>query len=42
MKRIALFITENQILKLKEIANGRPISELIRQAIDEFILKNNL
>jgi metal-responsive CopG/Arc/MetJ family transcriptional regulator len=37
MKRVALFLTESQIERLKAIADGRKVSELIRQAIEEFL-----
>lgn len=37
MKRIALFITHDQWNRLNTLARGRSVSELIRQAIDEFL-----
>jgi predicted DNA-binding protein len=37
MKRTAIFLSEDQIARLKAIAKGRTISELIRQAIEEFL-----
>lgn len=37
MKRIAVFLTEIQIARLKSVANGRPVAELIRQAMDEYL-----
>lgn len=32
-----MFIPDNQIARLKAVAKGRTISELIRQAIEEFL-----
>lgn len=37
MKRVAIFLAENQIIRLKSVANGRPVAELIRQAVDEYL-----
>jgi predicted DNA-binding protein len=39
MKRIALFVTNEQWDRLSALARGRPVSELIRQAIDEFLTR---
>lgn len=39
MKRTSLFFSEVQLRELQRLATkrGRPVSELIRQALDEFI-----
>ena len=37
MKRTAIFLTDEQIERLKRLARGRTISELIREAIDEYL-----
>ena len=37
MRRLAIFLTEIQISRLKSVANGRPVAELIRQAVDEYL-----
>lgn len=41
MRRIALFVPGNYMDELKKIAGGRPVSELIRQAILEYITKHS-
>lgn len=37
MKRTAIFLTTEQMERLKRLARGRTISELIREAIDEYL-----
>ena len=37
MKRTAIFLTHHQIERLKLLARGRTVSELIREAIDEYL-----
>ena len=37
MKRTAVFLTLEQVERLKRLARGRTISELIREAIDEYL-----
>lgn len=41
MKRIALFLTEKQILRLKglSVRDGLSVSEILRRAIDEYLSK---
>lgn len=37
MKRVAIFLTESQIERLKVNSDGRKMAELVRQAIEEFL-----
>lgn len=37
MERFELKVTSEQLAALKKIANGQPVSQLIRRAIDEFL-----
>lgn len=37
MQRVAIFIPEDQIRKLKSIARGRPYAEVVREAIAMYI-----
>ena len=37
MKRTAIFLTLEQVERLKRLARGRTISDLIREAIDEYL-----
>jgi predicted DNA-binding protein len=37
MKRTQIFLPENQVERLKKLANGRPIAELIREAIEMYL-----
>lgn len=37
MNRTAIFLTETQVNRLRSLAMGRTISELIREAIDEYL-----
>lgn len=41
MKRLALFLTEKQIERLKSLSDkdGLSVSELIRRAIDDYLAK---
>ena len=41
MKRTALFLEEEQIEKLKKLSEktGAPVAELIRRAIDRYLLE---
>lgn len=41
MKRIALFLTEKQIERLKALSarDGLTVSEILRRAVDEYLLK---
>jgi predicted DNA-binding protein len=38
MKRTQIFLPENQVERLKKLANGRPIAELIREAIEMYLV----
>lgn len=42
MKRTAIFLTLEQVERLKRLARGRTISELIRAAIDEYLDRKEL
>ena len=42
MKRTAIFLTLEQVERLKRLARGRTISELIREAIDEYLDRKEL
>ena len=42
MKRISLFFPEQIIERLRAIADGRPIAELIRTAVVEYVEKREL
>jgi len=37
MKRATFYLPTNQIQRLRTVANGRPISELIRASIEEYL-----
>jgi Arc/MetJ-type ribon-helix-helix transcriptional regulator len=39
MRRITMYITDTQIARLQRLVQGRHVSELIRQAIDEFLAR---
>jgi predicted DNA-binding protein len=41
MKRTALFLKEDQLKKLKRLSEktGAPLAELVRRAIDKYLLK---
>jgi hypothetical protein len=39
MVKLTMYVTETQLTRLKRLAQGRHISELIRQAIDEFLAR---
>lgn len=37
MERKHVFLTEEQVKQLVVIANGKPLGEIIRRAIDQFL-----
>ena len=41
MKRTALFLKEEQVIKLQKLSEktGAPVAELIRRAIDKYLLE---
>jgi hypothetical protein len=41
MKRTALFLKEEQVIKLQKLSEktGAPVAELIRRALDEYLKK---
>jgi predicted DNA-binding protein len=41
MKRIAVFLTEKQIARLKELSDrdGLTVAEILRRAVDEYLAK---
>ena len=43
MKRTALFLKEQQLDKLQRLSDktGAPVAELVRRAIDEYLLSRN-
>lgn len=39
MKRFAIFLPPDRVDRIKAIANGRSVAEVIRMAVDEFLDK---